>query len=98
MKRMTGDDLSNPIIGAWITSFIRSTVSECLHGIQALNGKIVSVTTDGFITDIENLEYKLLKYYRINKQSNSLLKEYRSLRKYLSGKYDALEIKKEGKI
>jgi len=31
-----------------------------LEKISKINGKIVSVTTDGFITDIENLESRLI--------------------------------------
>ena len=59
--RITGTDLSNPILSSWITAFIRSVIGECLHNIQQLGGTVVSVTTDGFITDIANLEQKLLE-------------------------------------
>jgi hypothetical protein len=35
-------------------------VGECLHNIQKLGGKLVSVTTYGFITILVDLENKLL--------------------------------------
>jgi len=35
-------------------------IGECLENISKIPGKIVSVTTDGFITNIENLESKLV--------------------------------------
>lgn len=34
-----------------------------LHAVQLLGGKAVSVTTDGFITDIEDLEKKVIDLY-----------------------------------
>lgn len=58
--RITGTELSNPILASWTTAFIRYVLGECLHNIKYLGGKIVSVTTDGFITDIENLEDRIL--------------------------------------
>src|SRR6185312_2565666 len=42
------------------TAFIRSVIGECLEKISKLKGKVVSATTDGFITNIENLESKLI--------------------------------------
>jgi hypothetical protein len=42
-----------------------------------LGGKIVSVTTDGFITDIEDLENKLLN---LPQNDIILLNKYRTLR------------------
>lgn len=58
--RVKGTELSNPIIASWTTAFIRSVIGECLHNIQRLGGKVVSVTTDGFITDLDDLENRLL--------------------------------------
>lgn len=58
--RMESSELSNPIIASWTTAFIRSVIGECLEKISNLKGKIVSVTTDGFITDIDKLERKLI--------------------------------------
>jgi hypothetical protein len=76
-----GSELSNPILASYITGFTRALVSECMSNIQALNGNIVSVTTDGFITDISNLEEKLMG---LNNNNINLLKVYRSLRKKLT--------------
>lgn len=58
--RMDSSELCNPIIASWTTAFIRSIVGECLDKISKLKGKVVSATTDGFITNIQNLEYKLI--------------------------------------
>ena len=85
--------LSNPIIGSWTTAFIRSVIGECLHNIQELGGKVVSVTTDGFITDLDDLETKLLT---LQEDKTVLLRKYRSLRRNISGDASALEIKSCG--
>lgn len=97
MKRMVGNDLSNPLIASWITAFIRSVIGELLHYTHKLDGKVISVTTDGFITDIDDLETKVLELQAKEKKVNSLLKEYRKLRGYLSSSIEALEVKKSGK-
>jgi hypothetical protein len=93
--RVTATNLSNPILASWITAFIRSVIGECLHNIQKLGGKIVSVTTDGFITDLDDLENKLLS---LPKEDTVLLTKYRALRGELTdGKSnEALEIKSHG--
>lgn len=57
--RMEANDLSNPIIASWITAFVRSVLGECLHNISKMGGLVVSTTTDGFITNIKDLENKL---------------------------------------
>lgn len=41
---------------------VRSIIGELLHTIPELGGRVVSVTTDGFITDIDDLENKVLEY------------------------------------
>jgi hypothetical protein len=51
--RVSGTALSNPILAFWTNAFIRSVIGECLHNIQTLGGKVVSVTTDCFITDLK---------------------------------------------
>lgn len=96
MFRVKGTELSNPILASWTTAFIRSVIGECLHNISRLQGKVVSVTTDGFITDVANLELKLLSLPEFDRP---LFTKYRELRKDLAGegKEDALEVKKEGK-
>lgn len=60
MFRVSGTVLSNKNLASWTTAFIRSVIGECWHNISKLNGKVVSVTTDGFITDLTDLESKLL--------------------------------------
>lgn len=66
--RMEAGELSNPIIASWITAFIRSVVGESLDNISKINGYVVSATTDGFITNVENLEMKIVgrKYSLLN--------------------------------
>jgi len=76
-----GGVLSNPILASYITGFTRALVSECMNGIQLLNGKIVSVTTDGFITDVDDLENKLLS---LDDKNQYCLKLYRTVRKLLT--------------
>jgi hypothetical protein len=56
-------------------------LGELLHETNKLGGRIISVTTDGFLTDIEDLESKLLKTVNYDK---GLLKHYRSTRNYLT--------------
>jgi hypothetical protein len=96
MFRVKGTELSNPILASWTTAFIRSVIGECLHNISKLGGKVVSVTTDGFISDVKCLESKLMQ---LDRESIPLLLKYRELRKDLAGvgKDSALEIKKEGR-
>lgn len=93
LLRMEPGKLSNPLIAGWITSYIRSILGECLHNIQEMKGNVVSCTTDGFITDIENLEDKIIQLPDRNK---FLLNCYRMLRKDLSGNDTSLELKHEG--
>jgi hypothetical protein len=54
-----------------------------------LGGKVVSVTTDGFITNIENLEFKL--------SSKFFLTEYQRIRGELSGDCTSLDVKSRGR-
>jgi len=58
-----------------------------------LNGKVVSVTTDGFVTDIECLEDKIINNVNLN---STLLKEFIKLRTELSDIDESLENKKKG--
>lgn len=59
-KLLEGGDLTNPLVASYITSFVRVVIGECLHNIWESEGKVVSVTTDGFITNLEDLEKFLL--------------------------------------
>jgi hypothetical protein len=53
-----GGSLSNPLLGGWITSFIRCVLSEILNELDP-NALIVSCTTDGFITNQDLDDYTL---------------------------------------
>jgi hypothetical protein len=97
MKRTSATELSNPIIASWTTAFIRSVIGECLQNIDELSGKIVSVTTDGFITDIENLEERINHLGKQNLLKNPLLKMYSAIRETLSGESLSLEGKHQGR-
>lgn len=88
MVRMNATEISNPIIASWITGYVRSVIGETLQTIHDLKGKVVSVTTDGFITDIPDLESKLNEGFLIN--------QFRKLRKMLSGDATAYELKSSG--
>lgn len=89
MVRMLGDDLTNPLIASWTTAFVRSVIGECLHSIQKIGGLVVSVTTDGFITNLAELENKI--------SSNYLFLQFKKIRIILAGENKGLEIKSEGK-
>ena len=93
MNAMKGNYLANPIIGAWITGFVRSLISELLNATNILGGKICAVTTDGFVTNIENLEEKVLSLFAKINYKNSFLQDYRNIRQKLSKDPSALEIK-----
>jgi hypothetical protein len=58
-----------------------------------MGGKVVSVTTDGFITNLVDLEAKLLA---LPPDQRPLYTKYRGLRNELSGDSSSLEVKKEG--
>ena len=88
-QRLSGDDLSNPLIASWTTAFIRSIIGECLHSIQHLDGLVVSVTTDGFITNISELDQKISDKY--------LFGELKKIRQILANDDFGLEVKSQGK-
>lgn len=87
--RMFGDELTNPLIASWTTAFVRSVIGECLHAVYLLGGKVVSVTTDGFITNLDNLEQQI--------SDNFLFLEFKKIRQMLSGDNTGLETKSFGK-
>jgi len=95
--RIKGNELSNPILSSWITAFTRSLIGELLHNISLLNGYVVSTTTDGFVTNINNLEDTILNDKKLE---STLLKEYIVIREWLIDdpniKPRGLEIKHEG--
>ena len=86
--RLKGGVLSNPVISCYTTGFTRALIGECLNNINALEGRVISATTDGFLTDVEDLEEKLLVLSNID-----CLKLFREVRKELSGDVRALEVK-----
>jgi len=90
MKTMIGNDLANPIIGTWITGYVRALIAELLHKVDLLGGQVVSCTTDGFVTDVQNLESKICESFDIK---GTLYEQYRNIRTKLSGEALALEVK-----
>ncbi|KAG0632605.1 hypothetical protein HOY80DRAFT_1069399 [Tuber brumale] len=92
MKSMVGNELANPIIGAWITGFVRSLLAELLNNVFKLGGNVTAVTTDGFVCDIPDLENKIINSIDFNPKT-SFLQDYRNIREKLSGDPSALEIK-----
>ena len=78
MLRVSATELSNPVLAPWTTACIRSVIGECLQNIYKIGGRVVSVTTDGFVTDIEDLESRLVP---LSADEIPLLKLYRTLRK-----------------
>lgn len=68
---------------------MRSLIAEMLYNVDLLGGQVVSCTTDGFVTDIEDLENKILAL----KLEKSLHQNYRDVRLKLSGDPAALEVK-----
>lgn len=83
--RIQGGVLSNPILASYITGFTRALIGECMNNIQELGGKIVSTTTDGFITDVDDLENQILGLENDkNKERFYCLKLYRLFRKHLT--------------
>lgn len=91
-KTLEGGELTNPLVAGYVTSFVRAVIGECLHNINESKGSVVSVTTDGFITDIDNLECFLLS----KKFKKSLfLRMFLALRRYITDKPDetCIEVK-----
>jgi hypothetical protein len=93
MVNLTANELSNPIIGSHITSMVRTVIGETIHNINKLGGKVVSVTTDGFITNIDNLEHRLNDLPR---RDTYFLRLYQKIRKHLEFPQEAYELKNEG--
>lgn len=93
-QKITGSSLANPVLASYITGFTRAVIGECLNNINKLNGNVISVTTDGFISDTENLENKILSS-ELTKENTYCLKAYKNVRCLLSKDDAALEIKLE---
>lgn len=84
--KVGGGELSNPILASYTTGFCRAIVGECLNNVVKLGGKVVSVTTDGFLSDIKDLENKILENKSLNKDCLIL---YRGIRQKLTAQIDA---------
>lgn len=88
--RTDGNFISNSILAGYITGFTRALIGECMNNVQALNGKVLSCTTDGFITDITDLEEKILSLKSVQddslyyKDRFSCIDLYRDMRCYLT--------------
>ena len=67
-----------------------------MHYTDKLGGKIVSVTTDGFITDIPGLEDSILNFEKGDDDGLIMLKLYKKARVELSGDDTGLELKSSG--
>src|SRR5262249_49939501 len=63
VKILNASKLTNPLIATYVTGFVRALMSEQLHKIHQIKGKVVSITTDGYITDIKDLEDKFKLNY-----------------------------------
>jgi hypothetical protein len=96
--RIKDSRFSNPVIAANISSFIRALLAEIMNNIQSIKGKIVSVTTDGFITDVPDLENLLLDKINKGEWKGDLLLLYRTWRSEITNgaKPEALEVKQSG--
>ena len=84
--------LTNPIIALWTIAYIRSLIGEYLNNIQKLGSLVVSVTTNGFITNLENLEDSIISNIKYQ-NSNYLLTKYRTLKEDLFNNKTSLELK-----
>ncbi|KAG0632645.1 hypothetical protein HOY80DRAFT_1141956 [Tuber brumale] len=99
MKSMIAGPLSNPIVGGWITGFVRALIAELLNAVEDLGGNVTACTTDGFTCDIPDLENKVLAHFEEIGFKNSFLQDYRNSRDVLTGGKDpaGLELKTTSK-
>lgn len=93
MVNLTANELSNPIIGSHITAMVRTVIGETLHNINKLGGRVVSVTTDGFITDIQDLEKRLME---LPPEDTYFVRLYQKMRSMLEFPPEAFEVKNMG--
>lgn len=77
--------ITNPLYGGWVTSFIRCVISELMNQLHEKGFFIISVTTDGFITNCSNpLELEKLFFSaiysdaRLNLSGNDLILELKT--------------------
>jgi hypothetical protein len=84
--------LSNPLICSSITAFVRCVIAETLNNINKMGGRVISATTDGFITDLDDLETKL---HTLPLEQTRFLRYFRLMRRLLSNNPQSLEKKHE---
>ena len=53
---MAHSPLTNPLVASYTTDFIRAVLRESIIEVVNRGGRIVSCTTDGFITDLPGLD------------------------------------------
>ena len=82
-------NISNPFIAQAISGFVRATLSETLNYVDKQGGKIISCTTDGFITDIAPEIF-------MNQNYGSLSTLFKQARFNLVGKLEIYELAYEG--
>jgi len=86
-KAIPAGELVSPLYAGWITSYIRTTLSEIMnrHG----DGLIISCTTDGFISSKKALDQKSV----IELENDVFSQNYFNTRKNLTGVGALLELK-----
>jgi len=78
-------ELTNPFIAQATTGYTRAVLSELLNDVHNMGGKVISCTTDGFLTNIADLENHPFK--------GELAGMYKESRSLLTGSSKLLEVK-----
>lgn len=97
MRVIEGGYLASPVLASYVTGFIRAFLFELMNNVAKLGGRIISCTTDGFLTDIVNLEEQLMDETKFSKDETKLLRRFRQSRSEVVKTDDAcgLEVKTE---
>lgn len=70
-------ELTNPLVAAYCTGLVRAVLGEQIYHTHNQGGRVVSVTTDGFITDLNPHDYGILSptgaYGRLFASTRTLL-------------------------
>ena len=91
--RVPSKDMTNPVIVSWVTAFVRSVIGELLHNIHILGGTVISVTTDGFLTNLKDVERMIIESNNpLIMKNRFLLMCYRHARKALYPDKDPLAL------
>lgn len=90
MQPSVSGGLTNPVICCWTTGAIRATLSETMNLVERRGGKIISCTTDGFITNLPGLD-------KDPTLLSPMIAYFRHARKMLSGDDSLLELKTSSK-